>query len=42
MSSSNEVETYIYKDTNGAEDTFRFAFGERVFSAGELEFFPRG
>ena len=24
------------------EDTFRFAFGERMFAAGELEVFPRG
>ena len=37
-----ENETYIYEDTNGAEDTFRFAFGERVFSAGDLQGFPRG
>ena len=36
-----EVETYIYEDTNGAEDTFRFSFGERVFSAGGLSGFPR-
>ena len=31
-----EADTYLYQDTNGAEDTFRFAFGERVFSAGDL------
>ena len=37
-----EVETYIYEDTNGAEDTFRFTFGERVFSASDLREFPRG
>ena len=36
-----ENETYIYEDTNGAEDTFRFAFGERVFSASDLQGFPR-
>ena len=36
-----EVETYIYEDTNGAEDTFRFSFGERVFSAGGISGFPR-
>ena len=37
-----ENETYIYEDTNGAEDTFRFSFGERVFSARDLQGFPRG
>ena len=37
-----EVETYIYEDTNGAEDTFRFVFGERVFAADDLLEFPRG
>ena len=37
-----EADTYLYEDTNGAEDTFRFAFGERVFSAGDLQEFPRG
>ena len=37
-----ETDTYFYEDTNGAEDTFRFAFGERVFSAGDLLGFPRG
>ena len=37
-----EADTYLYEDTNGAEDTFRFAFGERVFSAGDLLGFPRG
>ena len=36
-----EADTYLYEDTNGAEDTFRFAFGERVFSAGDLQGFPR-
>ena len=36
-----EVETYIYEDTNGAEGTFRYTFGERVFSVGELQEFPR-
>ena len=37
-----ENETYIYEDTNGAEDTIRYTFGERVFSAGDLQGFPRG
>ena len=37
-----ENETYIYEDTNGAEDTIRYAFGERVFSAADLLGFPRG
>ena len=37
-----EGETSISEDSNGAEDTFRFAFGERVFSAGDLLGFPRG
>ena len=37
-----EGETSISEDSNGAEDTFRFAFGERVFSAGDLQEFPRG
>ena len=36
-----ENETYIYEDTNGAEDTFRFSFGERVFSSSDLLGFPR-
>ena len=36
-----EGETSISEDSNGAEDTFRFAFGERVFSAGDLQGFPR-
>ena len=36
-----EGETSISEDSNGAEDTFRFAFGERVFSAGDLLGFPR-
>ena len=36
-----EADTYLYEDTNGAEDTFRFAFGERVFSAGDMSEFPR-
>ena len=34
-----ERETYIAEDTN--EDTFMFAFGERVFSAGDMSEFPR-
>ena len=37
-----EVETYIYEDTSGGEDTFRFGFGERVFSASDLQAFPKG
>ena len=36
-----EEYTYFYEDTNGTEDTFRFGFGERVFSAGDLLGFPR-
>ena len=36
-----EVETYIYEDTSGAEDTLRYTFGERVFSVGDLQSFPR-
>ena len=38
---SYEVETYIYEDTNGAEDTFRFSFGEQVFATSDLSSFPR-
>ena len=34
-----ERETYIAEDTN--EGTFMFAFGERVFSAGDMSEFPR-
>ena len=37
-----EADTSLYEDTNGAEDTFVFSFGERVFSAGETQSFPRG
>ena len=37
-----EADTSLYEDTNGAEDTFVFSFGERVFSAGDLSAFPRG
>ena len=37
-----EADTYFYEDTNGGENTFRFSFGERVFSAGSLLGFPRG
>ena len=37
-----ENETYIYEDTDGAENTFRFGFGERVFASGDLYAFPRG
>jgi len=36
-----EADTYFYEDTNGAEDTFRFSFGEQVFSASDLSSFPR-
>ena len=35
-------ETSISEDSNGAEDTFVFSFGERVFSASDLSGFPRG
>ena len=38
---SYEVETYIYEDTNGAEDTLRYSFGEQVFAASDLSSFPR-
>ena len=37
-----EVETYIYEDTDGVEDTVRFGFGDQVFSGSGLEPFPRG
>ena len=37
-----ENETYIYEDTNGAEDTIRYTFGQQVFAASELLGFPRG
>ena len=36
-----EIETYR-EDTYGVEDIFVFTFGERVFSAGDLQEFPRG
>ena len=36
-----EADTYLYEDTNGAENTFRFSFGEQVFSASDLSDFPR-
>ena len=36
-----DTDTYFYEDTDGAEDTIRFAFGERVFSAADLQSFPR-
>ena len=35
-----ERETYIAEDTS--EDTSRFRFGERVFSASDMQSFPRG
>ena len=35
-----EIETYR-EDTYGVEDIFVFSFGERVFSAGDLQGFPR-
>ena len=38
---SFERETYIWEDTNGAEDTYFYAFGERVFAAADLQGFPR-
>ena len=34
-------ETSIAEDSNGAEDTIKFSFGERVFSASDLLGFPR-
>ena len=34
-------ETSIAEDSNGAEDTIKFSFGERVFSAADLLGFPR-
>ena len=39
---SFERETYIWEDTNGTEDTYFYAFGERVFTARDLQGFPRG
>ena len=39
---SFERETYIWEDTNGTEDTYFYAFGERVFSGADMESFPRG
>ena len=36
-----DADTSLYEDTNGAEDTFVFSFGERVFSAGDTLEFPR-
>ena len=36
-----EADTSLYEDTNGAEDTFVFEFGERVFSATDMQEFPR-
>ena len=39
---SFERETYIWEDTNGAEDTYFYAFGERVFSGADMDSFPRG
>ena len=38
---SYESETYIYEDTNGAENTIRYTFGQQVFPASELLDFPR-
>lgn len=37
-----EADTYLYEDTNGAEDTIRYRFGEQVFSGSNLMGFPRG
>ena len=34
-------ETSISEDTNGAEDTIRYTFGQQVFAASELLDFPR-
>ena len=39
---SFERETYIWEDTNGVEDTFYYAFGEKVFSGADMDSFPRG
>ena len=36
-----ESDTYLYEDTNGAEDTIRYRFSERVFSASDMQEFPR-
>ena len=38
---SFERETYIWEDTNGTEDTYFYAFGERVFSGADISSFPR-
>ena len=38
---SYESETHIYEDTNGAEDTIRYTFGQQVFPANDLLDFPR-
>ena len=38
---SYESETYLYEDTNGAENTIRYTFGQQVFPASELLDFPR-
>ena len=37
-----EADTSLYEDTSGAEDTLVFSFSEHVFSASELQGFPRG
>ena len=37
-----EGETSISEDSNGAEAAISFSFGERVFSASEMQSFPRG
>ena len=34
-------ETSISEDTNGAEDTIRYTFGQQVFPASDLQGFPR-
>ena len=36
-----EADTYLYNDTDGAEDTIRYRFGEQVFSGANLMGFPR-
>lgn len=38
---SYESETHIYEDTNGAENTIRYTFGQQVFTASDLLGFPR-
>ena len=39
---NSSVLSGLLRDSHAAEDTIRFAFGERVFSSGDLQEFPRG